>query len=98
MYGVCMHNYKSNFDFNVCIFQHVTEGDITGYQVCYNRTMMNVNSLTTTLTFTAPSLPDDVFTGIVFVMVTATNRYGIGPTSEPQAAVITGKITFDVEW
>ena len=51
---------------------------------------MNVNSSTTTLTFTAPSLPDGVFTGTVVVMVTATSRYGIGPTSETEAAVIYG--------
>ena len=52
--------------------------------------MINVNSSTTTLTFTAPSLPDDVFTGTVVVMVTATSKYGIGPASEPEAAVIYG--------
>ena len=44
--------------------------------------MMNVNSSTTTLTFTAPSLPDAVFTGTVVVMVTAVNRYGVGPASD----------------
>ena len=53
---------------------------------------MNVNSSTTTLTFTAPSLPDNVFTGTVVVMVTATSRYGIGLASEPEAAVIYGNI------
>ena len=75
---------------HVCISQHVTQGDMIGYQVYYDGTMINVNSSTTTLTFTAPSLPDDVFTSTVVVMVTATNRYGTGPTSQPQAAVITG--------
>ena len=50
--------------------------------------MVNVNSSTATLTFTAPSLPDGVFTGIVVVMVTAVNRFGVGPTSEPIAAII----------
>ena len=54
--------------------------------------MMNVNSATTTLTFTAPSLPDGVLTGTVVIMVTATSRYGIGPASEPEAAVIYGNI------
>ena len=54
----------------------------------YNGTMMNVNSSTTTLTFTAPSLPDGMFTGTVVVMVTAVNRFGVGPTSEPVAAII----------
>ena len=71
-------------------FQPVTHGDITGYQVYYNGTMMNVNSSTTTLTFTAPSLPDDVFTGTVVVMVTATSRYGIGTASGSETAIITG--------
>ena len=52
---------------------------------------MNVNSSTTTLTFTAPSLPDGVFTGTVVVTVTATSRYGIGPASNPETAVITGR-------
>ena len=56
----------------------------------YNGTMMNVDSSTTTLTFTAPSLPDGVFTGTVVVMVTASNRCGIGPASDPETAVITG--------
>ena len=75
----------------VCIFQPVTQVHIIEYQVYYNGTMVNVNSSTTTLTFTAPSLPDDMFTGTVVVMVIATNRYGTGPTSKPEAAVITGK-------
>ena len=75
----------------VCMpFQPVTQGDMTGYQVYYNGTMMNLNSSTTTLTFTAPSLPDGVFTGTVVVMVTAVNRYGVGPASDPETAVITG--------
>ena len=43
---------------HLCIFQPITQGDISGYQVYYNGTMINVNSSTTTLTFTAPSLPD----------------------------------------
>ena len=73
------------------VFQPVTQGDITGYQVYYNGTMMNVNSSTTTLTFTAPSLPDGVFTGTVVVMVIAINEFGIGPGSNPETAVITGK-------
>ena len=72
------------------MIQPVTQGDITGYQVYYNGTMMNVNSSTTTLTFTAPSLPDDVFTGTVVVMVTAVNRYGVGLASDPAHVTITG--------
>ena len=50
--------------------------------------MINVNSSTTTLTFTAPSLPDGVFTSIVVVMVTAMNRFGVGPVSDPATAEI----------
>ena len=57
----------------------------------YNGTMMNVISPTTKLTFTAPSLPDNVFTGTVVIMVTATSIYGIGPASERETAVIYGK-------
>ena len=72
-------------------FQPVTQIDVTEYQVYYNGTMMNVDSSITTLTFTAPSLPDDIFSSTIVVIVTATSRYGIGPTSEPEAAVITGK-------
>ena len=52
---------------------------------------MNVNNSNTRLTFTAPSLPDGVFTGTVFVMVTAFSRYGIGPASDPDTAIINGK-------
>jgi len=60
--------------------------------VNYNGTMINVNSSTTTLTFTAPSLPDDVFSGTVVVMVTAISRLGVGLASDPVTAVITGII------
>ena len=52
---------------------------------------MSVNSSTTTLTFTVPSLPDNAFTHTVVVMVTAVNRYGIGPASNPETATIYGK-------
>ena len=70
------------------IIQPVTQGDITGYQVIYNGTMMNVTSPTTTLQFTAPSLPDGVFTGTIVVMVTAVSRYGVGPTSKHLTTII----------
>ena len=60
----------------------------------YNGTIMNVNSSTTILTFTAPSLPDDVFTGTVVVMVTAVNRYGVGPASDPAIAIIYGQYLY----
>ena len=53
--------------------------------------MMNVNSSTTRLTFTAPSLPNGAFTHTVVVMVTAVNRYGMGPASNPETAIIYGK-------
>ena len=72
------------------MFQSVTQGDVTGYLVYYNGTMITVTSSTTTLTFTAPSLPHKVFTGTVVVMVTAINRYGVGSASDPATAVITG--------
>ena len=72
-------------------FQPLTQGDITGYQVYYNGTMMNANSSTTTLTLTAPSPSNGVFTGTVVVMVTAINRYGAGPASDPVTVVINGK-------
>ena len=49
---------------------------------------MSVNSSTTTLTFTAPSLPDGVFIGTVVVMVTATSILGNGPASDPATAEI----------
>ena len=73
---------------NMYFPQPVTQGDITGYQVYYDGTMRNVNNSTTTLKFTAPSLPDGVFTGTVIIMVIAINRYGVGPTSDPATAKI----------
>ena len=55
---------------------------------------MNVNSSTTTLKFTAPSLPDGVFTGTVVVMVTAVSQYGVGPDSDHVTATVTGMVTY----
>ena len=52
------------------------------YEVYYNGTRQNVNSSTTTLTFTAPSLPDGVFVGNITVIVTAINRFGRGTPSD----------------
>ena len=72
------------------MFQPVTEGNITGYQVYYNGTMMNVDSSTTTLAFTAPSLPNGKFNDTVVVRVTAVNNLGVGPVSDPATAVING--------
>ena len=60
------------------------------YQVHYSGMIVNVDSSTTTLTFTAPSLPDDVFTGTVVVMVIAVSSVGIGPASDPATAEIRG--------
>ena len=60
------------------------------YQVHYSGITVNVSSSTTTLTFTAPVLPDGVFTGTVVVMVTAINRFGIGIPSDPVATEIKG--------
>ena len=51
------------------------------YEVNYNGTKQNVNSPNTTLTFTAPSLPDGVFEGNITVTVTAINRLGAGMPS-----------------
>jgi len=56
--------------------------------VNYNGTIRNVASSTTTLTFAAPSLLDDVFSDTVVVMVTAISRFGMGPTSDPVIAKI----------
>lgn len=53
---------------------------------------MTVNGRTTALTFAAPELLNDMFTGTVVVTVTAINRYGKGPASEPKDAVITGNV------
>ena len=58
--------------------------------------MMDVNSPNTTiLPFTAPSIPDNMFTDTVVAMVTATNKYGIGPASERDVAAISGKVIYD---
>ena len=73
------------------VFQPVTEGNITKYEVHYNGTRKNVDSSTTTLTFTALFLPDGVFTGIIYLTVTPINRYGKGPTSD-ETAIIHGKM------
>ena len=53
------------------------------YEVYYNGTKQNVTSPNTTLTFTAPSLPDGVFNDSITVIVTAINRFGRGPPSDP---------------
>ena len=60
------------------------------YQVHYSGMIVNVDSSTTTLTFTAPSLPDGVFTGTIVVMVIGVSEFGIGPASNPGTAEIRG--------
>ena len=76
----------------------ITRGDITEYQVYYNGTMMNVNSSTTALTFTASSLPDGVFMATIIVTVTATNRYGIGPAGYSEPAIIAASSVMSVTY
>ena len=81
------------------VFQPVMQEHTIGYQVYYvyngtimNGTTVNVHSSnTTTLTFTAPSLPDGVFTGTVVVTVTAVSSIGICQASDPATAIINGK-------
>ena len=63
---------------------------VSGYRVHYNDTIVDVNNLTTTWVFTAPSLLDGVFTDTVVVMVTAFNKFGIGQPSDPKAVEVTG--------
>ena len=53
--------------------------------------IVNVISSTTTLTLTAPSLSNGMFTGTVVVMVTAVIRFRIGPASDPAIARIYGQ-------
>ena len=60
------------------------------YQVHYSGMIVNVDSSTTTLTFTAPSLPDGVFTGTVVVMVTVVSNVGVRTASDPATAEIRG--------
>ena len=54
----------------------------------YDGTMINATSSTTTLTFTAPSLPDGVFNGTVVATVTGVNQFGTGLPSDPATAEI----------
>ena len=53
--------------------------------------MINTTTSTSQLTFTAPSLPDGMFTSTIVVMVSVLSRYGIGPSSD-ETATITGKM------
>ena len=74
----------------VCIFQPITQREMTDTEYHVNHDEMIDVTDSTTLTFTPPLLVN-VFTDTVDVMVTAVNRYGIGPASEPKSAVIYGK-------
>ena len=53
--------------------------------------MKTVENSTTTLTFTPLSLPDGVFTGTIYFMVTPITWYGKGPASD-ETAIIHGKM------
>ena len=64
------------------------------YEVYYNGTRQNVTSPTTTLTFTAPSLPDGVFFDNITVIVTAINRFGRGTPSNPESFEISKLCVF----
>ena len=66
------------------------------YKVYYNGTMTNVTSPTTELTFTAPSLPSDVFIDNITVIVTAINRFGPGTPSHPDSAEISRFFIFKI--
>ena len=66
--------------------------DLTSYNVYYNGIPRYVNGSITTLTFTAPELPDGVINDTITVMVTAVNHFGRGPNSDPATAIIIGKI------
>ena len=93
----CVSDTKINVNFAsfiLYIFQPVTQGDITGYQVHYNGTKINVNSSTTTITFIAPSLPDGEHNGVVMVMVIATNQFGVGPESDSEFTTVTGIVAY----
>ena len=64
------------------------------YEVNYNGTVQSVTSPNTTLTFTAPSLPDGVFDGYITVTVTAINRLGAGLPSDPEYFLISKLCTY----
>ena len=52
--------------------------------------MITVNSSTTALTITAPSLPNGVFSATVIVTVTALSRLRTGIPSDPATTKIAG--------
>ena len=52
--------------------------------------MKNVTSPNTTLPFVAPSVPDNRFSDMVAVTVTAYNKLGVGPPSSLKLAPIYG--------
>lgn len=57
----------------------------------YNGSMMNTNSSTTTTTFTAPFLDNDViYRDSIVVRVAAMNQFGIGLPSDPETTEIIG--------
>ena len=79
---ICLH-----FSYSFVLLQSITVGNgpleqPLVYEMYYNGTRENVTSPTTTLTFTAPSLPDRVFMDKIIVTVTAINRFGRGTPSD----------------
>ena len=90
----CIHAYVYVINLHVFVnfLQSITVGSELEqpliYDVCYNGTMQNVTSPTTMLTFTAPSLPDGVFSDNITVIVTAINRFGRGIPSDPEDFLI----------
>ena len=63
-------------------------GDVTGYRVLQNETMiMDVNSSTNSLTFTALIVPDEMDSATLVVMVAAISRFGVGPTNETTTTI-----------
>ena len=76
------------------VFQPVTQGDITGYQVYYNGTMTTYSSSTTSSRFVVPLLPPCMFTGTIVIIVTAVRGSKVGPASDPATAVLIGKYVY----
>ena len=70
------------YKYYVCVRMYfqpgpVTQEGITGYQVSYSvgtMIMTVTTNSTTTLTFTPPTLPDDMFTGTVVVKCSDCNQ------------------------
>ena len=59
---------------------------------------INANSSATTLTFTAPSLPDGVFADNITVTISAVNRFGHGPNTTSNSVDISEKLCMLVRY